>query len=103
MTCSAVVLICPVKDEAGRIFFLPALNSLQFFLPGSHVLIRRFYEARVGEVVGAVSTTNQLLKVAMSVPCRRVGGWGWGCVLPNDVPGHLFNRANCLTFTVPPS
>lgn len=28
---------------------------------------------------------------------------GEGGGLPNEVPGQLFNRANCLTFTVPPS
>lgn len=70
MTCSAVVLICPVKDEAGRQFFCLEFPPVPP-LPGSLVLLASsgFYEARVSGVVGAVSTANQLLKVATSVPC----------------------------------
>lgn len=72
MTCSAVVLICPVKDEAGRQLFcyefppVPPLQSSLVLLLGEG-----FYEARVSGVVGDVSTANQLLKVATSVACRR--------------------------------
>lgn len=88
MTCSAVVLICPVKDEAGRQFFclefppVPLSQAPLFFYPSSG-----FYEAGVSCVVGAVSTANQLLKVATSVPCRKEVG----DVLPNRAPSYLFN------------
>lgn len=85
MTCSAVVLICPVKDGAGRIFFfffLPALNSLQVFLPGSRLLIQRFYEARVAEVVGEPSlpliNSSRLLRLCHAGGKKKRGGVGVG-------------------------
>lgn len=73
MTCSAVVLICPVKDEAGeqlsRLEFPPVPPLPSFFQRASD-FTRRVEGWRGGwgglvRVVGAVSTANQLLKVAM--------------------------------------
>ena len=87
MTCSAVVLICPVKDEAGRQFlcleFPPVpLSQAPLFCCRAQDFMRR------GSPVSWEPSLPLINSSRLLPPFHAGGGRD---VLPNRVPSYLFN------------